>query len=972
MTDAPRSTNPLRDPQDRRLPRIAGPCGMVLFGVTGDLSRKKVMPAIYDLANRGLLPPGFSLVGFARRDWADQDFAQIVHDSVKEHARTAFREEVWKQLAEGFRFVPGDFDDDVAFDKLAADDRGARRVARHGRQPRVLPLDPARVLRRRRRPAQGARPRRRRRPRARWRRVVVEKPFGHDLESARELNGVLDGVFPPESVFRIDHYLGKETVQNILAMRFANNLFEPIWNSNYVDHVQITMAEDIGIGGRAGYYDGIGAARDVIQNHLLQLMALVAMEEPISFDAASLRTEKQKVLASARAPPAARPAPPPAGSTPPAGPAARRSSATSTRRTSHRPRRPRRSPRSRLDIDTRRWAGVPFYLRTGKRLGRRVTEVAVVVQAAPHLPFNATPTEDLGHNALVIRVQPDEGITMRFGSKVPGTAMEIRDVNMDFAYGGSLHRGLARRPTSASSSTCCSASPPLFPRHEEVELSWRILDPVARRTGPADGQGKPEPYAAGGWGPAVGRRDAGPRRSRLEAAMTRLGGHRRQRTIAAAFVARPHPRRQPGDGHGDDAGRRRRRGRRRRGDGGRSPGSRAEHPSRVLGVILGDGRGRPRVDAEVGTGAGWSGELALIRLAGEVAKHPESVVLPLLLPDSPVVVWWPSDAPERPGDRPGRQARPNAGSPTAAAARTAAEPPRCSPSARRTPPATPTWPGPGSRRGARCWPPPWTSTPARITGAKVTAERVSPSADLLAAWLCGPAQGRRRPQPSSDGPGITEVVLQTKDGDIRITRPDGRLATFSSPGQPDRPVALQRRDVPELLAEELRRLDADDVYACRRQADDHEPPAEEEGHPRRPSVRTSSTARGRWPRPPPRRSLDLVADVQAAGRVPHIVLTGGTIADADPYRGGRATRPTPASTGSRWSSGGATSGSCPPTTPSATRARPGEAFARRSRSTATRVHEVPASDEVATIVESAATAYAEELRAAGAVRVRRR
>ena len=297
--------NPLRDPQDRRLPRIAGPCGMVLFGVTGDLSRKKVMPAIYDLANRGLLPPGFSLVGFARRDWADQDFAQIVHDAVKEHARTPFREEVWKQLSEGFRFVPGDFDDDAAFDHLRRTVEELDQLrGTGGNMAFYLAIPPAffgTVVGQLKEHGLAD-------PRTdQWRRVVVEKPFGHDLESARELNAILDGVFPPESVFRIDHYLGKETVQNILAMRFANNMFEPIWNANYVDHVQITMAEDIGIGGRAGYYDGIGAARDVIQNHLLQLMALVAMEEPIAFDARSLRIEKQKVLKSATLPAAARP-----------------------------------------------------------------------------------------------------------------------------------------------------------------------------------------------------------------------------------------------------------------------------------------------------------------------------------------------------------------------------------------------------------------------------------------------------------------------------------------------------------------------------------------------------------------------------------------------------------------------------------------------------------------------------------------
>jgi len=486
--------NPLRDPEDRRLPRIAGPCGLVLFGVTGDLSRKKVMPAIYDLANRGLLPPGFSLVGFARRDWADQDFAQIVHDSVKAHARTEFREEVWQQLAEGIRFVQGDFDDDAAFDRLRRtievldEERGTG-----GNHAFYLAIPPGffgAVVGQLKEHGladehDGS-----------WRRVVVEKPFGHDLESARELNSILDRVFPSGSIFRIDHYLGKETVQNILAMRFANELFEPIWNANYVDHVQITMAEDIGIGGRAGYYDGIGAARDVIQNHLLQLMSLVAMEEPTSFEAESLRIEKQKVLSSIVLPrrldlttARGQYAPGWAGGEKVNGfleeEGIKKTSTTET------------YAAVTLHVDTRRWAGVPFYLRTGKRLGRRVTEVAIVFKRAPHLPFTKTATEELTQNALVIRVQPDEGMTIRFGSKVPGTAMEIRDVNMDFVYGGSFVESSPEAYERLILDVLLG-DPPLFPRHEEVELSWKILDPILEHWA---GKGKPEPYPSGTWGP---------------------------------------------------------------------------------------------------------------------------------------------------------------------------------------------------------------------------------------------------------------------------------------------------------------------------------------------------------------------------------------------------------------------------------------------------------------------------------------
>ncbi|HMR13158.1 MAG TPA: glucose-6-phosphate dehydrogenase, partial [Arachnia sp.] len=292
--------NPLRDPQDRRLPRIAGPCVLVIFGVTGDLSRKKLMPAVYDLANRGLLPPGFGLVGFARRDWADQDFAKVVHDAVKEHARTPFREEVWQQLLEGIRFVSGTFDSDDSFVRLRETirdlDTARGTGGNHAFYLSIPPSSFEPVM------SQLSRHGLVERKDGDWNRVVIEKPFGHDLASARELNDVVETLFQPQEVFRIDHYLGKETVQNMLALRFANQMFEPIWNNHYVSHVQITMAEDIGINGRAGYFDGIGITRDVMQNHLLQLLALTAMEEPTSFEASQLRAEKQKVLAAARVP----------------------------------------------------------------------------------------------------------------------------------------------------------------------------------------------------------------------------------------------------------------------------------------------------------------------------------------------------------------------------------------------------------------------------------------------------------------------------------------------------------------------------------------------------------------------------------------------------------------------------------------------------------------------------------------------
>ena len=486
--------NPLRDPHDKRLPRIAGPCGLVIFGVTGDLARKKLLPAIYDLANRGLLPAGFSLVGYGRRDWTKEDFVMKVYDDIRAGSRTPFRRSVWERLAEGLTFVKGNFDDDECFDNLAATlaqiDRTRGTAGNWAFYLSVPPDYFPNVCHQLQRSglakdsADG------------WRRVVIEKPFGHDEESARELNRIVNSVFPERSVVRIDHYLGKETVQNIMALRFANQLFEPLWSASFSDHVQITMAEDIGLGGRAGYYDGIGAARDVIQNHLIQLLALIAMEEPLALTPRDLQTEKVKVLRATSA-------------VPPFSKTTARGQYTAGWQGSEfvgglrdeegfaKDSKTETYAACTLEINSRRWAGVPFYLRTGKRLGRRVTEIALVFKDAPYLPFGDDETTALGANAVVIRVQPDEGVLMRFGSKVPGSAMEVRDVNMDFSYS----EAFTEESPEAYERLILDAlldEASLFPTNEEVELSWKILDPVVKYWAE---RGRPDDYPAGTWGP---------------------------------------------------------------------------------------------------------------------------------------------------------------------------------------------------------------------------------------------------------------------------------------------------------------------------------------------------------------------------------------------------------------------------------------------------------------------------------------
>jgi glucose-6-phosphate 1-dehydrogenase len=462
--------------------------------VTGDLARKKLLPAIYDLANRGLLPADFVLLGFARRDWRDGDFEALAKEAAKSHCRTDWNEEVWARLSGNVKFVSGAFDDDAAFDTLAKtldDLRGTHGIKGNAAfylsiPPSMFPVVLKQMARTKMSDNENS---------GGWRRVVVEKPFGHDLASARALNSLVDQVFTAQDVFRIDHYLGKETVQNLMALRFANQLFEPVWNANYVDSVQITMAEDVGIAGRAAFYDATGAARDVLQNHLLQLLALTAMEEPVEFSAEAIRTEKIKVLRAITLPSdlsryAVR------GQYDRGWLAGERVVSYQDEDQGLQGSKTESYAAVRLGIDTRRWAGVPFYLRTGKRLPRRVTEIAVLFKKAPHLPFSHTDTEELGHNQLVIRVQPDEGVTLKFGSKVPGSMMEVRDVSMDFLYGEAFTESSPEAYERLILDVLLGDAT-LFPRNEEVESSWRVIDPLEEFWA---GQ-EPQRYRAGEWGP---------------------------------------------------------------------------------------------------------------------------------------------------------------------------------------------------------------------------------------------------------------------------------------------------------------------------------------------------------------------------------------------------------------------------------------------------------------------------------------
>jgi glucose-6-phosphate 1-dehydrogenase len=486
MTAAAQENPLLEGLQVRRTP---DPCILVIFGASGDLTQRKLFPALYSLAFRRLLPQEFAVVGVARSEETDDEFRERMKEAVQEHARDEFRDEVWESLADGMRYVTMDFADEAGENRLAEalteldEERGTE-----GNRVYYLATPPAvftTVVREvgKRRAAKG------------WTRLIVEKPFGHDLQSARELNSVIHRYFDESEVFRIDHYLGKETVQNMLVLRFANGIFEPIWNRQFVDHVQITVAESIGLEGRAGYYEQAGAIRDIFQNHLLQLIAITAMEPPIDFTADSVRNEKVKVLRSIHTP----------------GPKSvtrgqygrgfiegedvpdyreeegvEPQSMTET------------YVAAKLYVDNWRWADTPWYVRTGKRLPRRETTIAIQFKGAPHPPFEELATEGLRPNVLIIHVQPDEGISLAISVKVPGHGLTIRPVHMDFLYGGAFRTGLPEAYERLILDAMLGDAT-LFTRIDEVEEQWALVDAIVA------GWARDRPafpnYPAGTWGP---------------------------------------------------------------------------------------------------------------------------------------------------------------------------------------------------------------------------------------------------------------------------------------------------------------------------------------------------------------------------------------------------------------------------------------------------------------------------------------
>jgi glucose-6-phosphate 1-dehydrogenase len=477
--------NPLLEGLERR--RRPEPCVLTIFGASGDLTRRKIFPSLYSLAFRDLLPEKFAIVGVARSQMTTEQFLQSMEEAVREFGRDEFQEEIWQKLARVTRYVSTDFADESGED-LVANTLGEldRELGTRGNRLYYLAVPPAAMPTLvhelgERRSADG------------WVRLIIEKPFGHDLASAKELNEHVGRHFADEEVFRIDHYLGKDTVQNLLALRFANGIFEPIWNRQFIDHVQITVAESIGIGSRAAFYEQAGAIRDVFQNHLLQLVALTAMEPPIAFTADAVRNEKLKVLMALATPdprvvvrgqygPGFIDGEPVPGYREEDGVAPDSDTETFVA--------------ARLMVDNWRWADTPFYVRTGKRLPRRETTIAIQFKRVPHALFQQA--EELRPNILVVHIQPNEGVSLAIGAKVPGEGLRVRTVHMDFLYGGSFRTGLPEAYERLLLDAMLGDTT-LFPRNDEIEEQWALVDAIVA----AWAREKPNfpNYAAGTWGP---------------------------------------------------------------------------------------------------------------------------------------------------------------------------------------------------------------------------------------------------------------------------------------------------------------------------------------------------------------------------------------------------------------------------------------------------------------------------------------
>ncbi len=497
-TGHPEPENPLTAGLER-LP--VAPTTLVIFGATGDLAKRKLLPALYNLAHDGALPERFRLVGVSRKEKEHDDYRAECEEAIRRFSRRRPDEDVLGGLLDNVKYVPGTFDDDDVYVALARvlDDfereagEPLNRAFYLSTAPSFFPVIVAQLGSSKLARHQGGEVR-----------LIVEKPFGTTLEEARELNRRVLAIFDEAQVYRIDHYLGKETVQNMMAFRFANGMFEPLWNRNYIDSVQITAAEDLGIGSRAGYYDGSGALRDLIQNHMLQLLCHVAMEPPVNFTAEEVRNEKVKVLQAIPEPTVAEiPAmslraqygPGHAGGEDVPGYLQEDGVPPDSNTETY--------AALRLEVDNWRWAGVPFYLRTGKRLARKVTEITVTLKPVPHLAFSQDGSLGVQPNQLVLTLQPNEGVSLRLGAKIPGTRMIIRPVNMEFLYGTAF---LSQSPEAYERliTDAMRGDATLFTRNDEVEAQWRICDPIVRVW--ADEPGPLPSYEAGSQGPREAER----------------------------------------------------------------------------------------------------------------------------------------------------------------------------------------------------------------------------------------------------------------------------------------------------------------------------------------------------------------------------------------------------------------------------------------------------------------------------------